>query len=503
MITAVISTRKRDQEYLNHLKETAGVEVLFLCYENNREFSLTQLYQRGLETAKTDIVVFLHDDLIFPKNANWGAKLVKAFETTDYGILGKAGTIHFPKSAKWWEDANAMVGKVHHQAMHPKHQKIVRWASEYSFNIDNNVCPTVIVDGLMFAVHKQRIKHGFDTEIPGFHFYEIDFCLQNYLAGVKIGVVFDFDVTHKSIGETNQEWEINRARIQQKYAGKTPLRADIQLFVDEGPVKIKKKNLPLVSVIVPTKGNVNLVENLLVSMYEKVTYPSYEVIIADTGSSEEEKKALHNVFRKVIPFVDVKMVEYDYYNFGKINNEVVKNHISPKSELIVFCNNDIQFVNDCISRMVKTYQENKNICGTIGARLHFHDNSIQHAGIFIGRTKQTKHLRAGHIGYKSGYQYKNRVYEVVGNTAALLMVSKSLFLKIGGFNENYAGCFEDVELNLEMLVRRYKNFLCGDAVAYHLESQTRDGSIAQVDYDRLTEFNNKHFEKISPYILEI
>jgi len=63
--------------------------------------------------------------------------------------------------------------------------------------------------------------------------------------------------------------------------------------------------------------------------------------------------------------------------------------------------------------------------------------------------------------------------EVYGNTAAFLMIERSDFVKFY-FNENYQECFEDVELNLQMLKLGRKNYQVGHAVAYHYESQTRN-----------------------------
>jgi GT2 family glycosyltransferase len=505
MITVVISTRKKEEAYLTRISETAGTQVEILCYENNNQYSLTEVYNKGLSESTNDIVIFMHDDLLFEGNSRWGQKIEQAFESSEYGILGKAGTTHFPKSARWWEDAGAMCGRVYHQQLHPKTGKLVRWASEYSGHLGNNIAPVVVVDGLFFAVHKQRIKHQFDESIKGFHMYDIDFCLANYLDGVKIGVMFNFDIIHKSIGETNQEWEMNRVKVAEKYVGKIPLHSEVELFYENKQVKFKKKkeNLPMVSIIVPTKGRLDLVMALTTSIARTI-YPNYEFILADTGSNDEEKAQLQYHIRelKLQNIMNARMVEYDYYNFAKINNDVVRNHIDPKSELILFCNNDIVLQNDCLSMMVNTYLENHHNCGTVGARLHFEDNKIQHSGVFIGKTK-TSHIRVGHIGYKTAYQLKNVTYNVFGNTAALMLISRSLFEKIGCFNEQYDGCFEDVELNIECLIRKCKNYLVGEAVAYHLESQTRTDTIAQSDYDKLTDFAKKNIEKISEHVVEI
>ena len=91
------------------------------------------------------------------------------------------------------------------------------WLSEYSADQDRRLESTVVVDGVCFAVHKGRIKKQFDESVEGFHFYDIDFCFQNYLEGVKIGVTTEIRINHMSIGMTNEQWEINRLKFAEKY----------------------------------------------------------------------------------------------------------------------------------------------------------------------------------------------------------------------------------------------------------------------------------------------
>jgi hypothetical protein len=60
---------------------------------NNGE-SLTKCYNRGLEQAKTNIVVFCHDDITIEKK-QWGSKLLKQFEKNPtFGIIGVAGSTY-------------------------------------------------------------------------------------------------------------------------------------------------------------------------------------------------------------------------------------------------------------------------------------------------------------------------------------------------------------------------------------------------------------------------
>jgi hypothetical protein len=82
----------------------------------------------------------------------------------------------------------------------------------------------VIIDGLFFAVRKSQIKKGFNEQFDGFHFYDISFCVENFLEGVKIGVTTKIELTHKSIGTTNKKWEKNKLFFEALYDKQLPLR---------------------------------------------------------------------------------------------------------------------------------------------------------------------------------------------------------------------------------------------------------------------------------------
>lgn len=463
MVSVVYSTRNDYPEYKKHIQDTVGIkDCEIIQIVNNGQYSLTEVYNMGLEQSSNDIVAFIHDDLVLPKK--WGVKMVRHFENSDYGILGVAGTTDLPKSGMWWEDRSRMVGIVKHS------QNGRVWENKYSNDFGCDIIETVIVDGLFFVVDKTKIKKGFNEEIKGFHFYDIDFSFNNHLNGVKVGVVFDVRIIHKSVGQTNQQWQNNRKQFVEIYGDSLPTNLKVELRHDKTRIKPLKK-YPKVSVIIPTKGNVNLLTNCVDSIFEKDGYKNMEVLIADTGSTDEEKSEIRVLVEK---YNHVRLIEYDYYNFAKINNDVVKNHISTDTELLLFCNNDIELVNDAITRMVNFYVRNKMV-GTVGARLHFGDNSIQHSGVnlFFGNDRR---IHVSHVGLKSYYNYHKGDREVFGNTAAFMLINKNIFNNIGGFNENYKECFEDVHLNIDCLNLNLKNYFVPSAVCYHYESQTRSKS---------------------------
>ncbi len=83
---------------------------------------------------------------------------------------------------------------------------------------------TIVVDGLFIAVDKRKLKKNFNEEFKGFHFYDIPFCFENHIEGVKVGVITNIRITHKSIGQTNEQWEENRKLFETKYAKNLPVK---------------------------------------------------------------------------------------------------------------------------------------------------------------------------------------------------------------------------------------------------------------------------------------
>jgi hypothetical protein len=99
-----------------------------------------------------------------------------------------------------------------------------KWTNYYSKDQGNKITEMVVLDGLFFAIDKTKIKHTFDESFDGFHFYDLSFCFPNYLDGVKIGLTTLIRVTHLSIGMTNQQWEDNKIKFEEKYKDKLPIR---------------------------------------------------------------------------------------------------------------------------------------------------------------------------------------------------------------------------------------------------------------------------------------
>lgn len=207
-----------DNLFVEHVKKTIGVPHEIHVYPNFGEKSLPEVYNQALNDYDDDesIFVFCHNDIRF-ETKGWGKNILYKFNKTDYDILGVAGSTFMPESGMWWQDRSKMLGIVNHE------QASKVWSSEYS-NPFTGVKPSIIVDGVFIAVNPENLIHQFDESYKGFHFYDVSFCFPNYLDGCNVGVVTDVRITHKSVGETNEQWEENRKQFAKQYQDSLPLK---------------------------------------------------------------------------------------------------------------------------------------------------------------------------------------------------------------------------------------------------------------------------------------
>ena len=476
-IVVVFSSHLSEEEnskFKNHISKTIGVKHKVVCYSNFNEFSLSEIYNKAITEEIEDNCIFVmcHNDITI-KTKNWGKILLNKFNHSNYDIIGVAGSTYLPESGIWWEDKSKMVGIVDHT------DGIDVWTTMFSPEF-NGIKDVVTIDGLFMSFNPDNIIHKFDESYKGFHYYDLSFCLPNYLDGCNIGVLTSIRILHKSVGITNDKWESNR----KQFANQWYYELSTTIFPEYNELYPTLKTTPKVTVIIPTKNNLKYIKRNVYSWINNIHYPNYEIIIADTGSDkeviEEYNKFLCN---------NIKLVKYDYYNFAKINNDVVNNHISDDTELLLFCNDDIMLLNDALSRVVEIYNENKETVGTIGIRLHYGNGNVQHNGIIMSKDIQLYHKDMNKTNdYFTGVNYNS-----FGNTGGFLLINKELFKSFNGFNENYIECFEDVELNMECSYNGKKNITVSDAVGFHYESISRnkiDGKFTRLgeDYLRLKQY---------------
>ena len=219
-ITIVVSSRSLKEEktdFIKNIEDTCGVKYRLIFITNNGN-DLTKVYNNMFQMTSTDIVIFMHDDIEFLKYG-WGEEVVRLFnDNQEYGIIGVAGSAEFDDKAAWWQ-----YKKIYGQVMHKSEGKV--WLSAFSPLLKKDLEEVCVIDGLFMAVHNKRIIKRFDNDLKGFHMYDIDFCLSNFLTNeVKIGVTTNIRIAHCSVGKLSNQWYENRDFINDKFKNNYPIK---------------------------------------------------------------------------------------------------------------------------------------------------------------------------------------------------------------------------------------------------------------------------------------
>lgn len=226
-IVIFIPTKKEESEWdaiKSNASKSCGCECDVRIIENKDGVGLSLVYNRCLNEipeGSDAICVFMHDDVTVA-SVNWGRRLLNTFNTTEYGIIGVAGTSRLGNDCIWWSDKP----KCHGVVCHKSGTKI--WLSKFGDGDANVLNESVCVDGLFIAVDKDRLACGFDEDMDRFHFYDVSFCLSNIKSGIKVGVETDIHLIHSSIGELDDSWEAYRVKCNEKYGDMLPIEVNKQ-----------------------------------------------------------------------------------------------------------------------------------------------------------------------------------------------------------------------------------------------------------------------------------
>lgn len=485
-ITFVYCSETRDFALEKNLMETSGIENTFVLHYKTTSFS--KAYNKALRDSSTDIVCFVRKDVVV-QSKNWGKRVLEHFEKRSFGILGIVGSIVVPMSGLVWENRDALVGRIWYEEYTPENE------NRFSEVFRSKVLPVVTVDDAFFLVHKQRVTGKFSESFEKDSFYDLDFCLNNYAKEVSIGVFFDVKVLKKGFEQHDTSWIKNQKKFVNMHRN-LPFRIKPRIIMHQGTVRTAES--PKVSIIVTCKDNPIEVASCLEAIEEKVRYPNYEVCLIDMGSNKENQKSIKQCanYHNNVKYSSVKTEHYP-----SVCEEAIQSMASFDSELYLFCQAEIVFLNDVVSRMVKEYLEDPESCGTIGVRIHEKNHMIRHFGlqIFSMQEEDEYELSLGYQSFQSAYLYKNNaVKNILGSSKECLMISKKLYDEIGGFNKKYINGLEDFELNLRAIQAEKTNILAGSAVCYY--TGQKHPKFLLSDFEELVNFINKNVEIFSPYV---
>lgn len=345
------------------------------------------------------------------------------------------------------------------------------------FNIDllrsvNYICH-------LFAVKSELVKvtGGFREEFDGAQDYDFIFrcteaaekihhvpkvlyhwrCHQNSTASNPESKLYAFDAGSRAIMEHYRRLGIEAEKVEKG--------------VDYGIYHTVFKIIgnPLISVIIPNKDHHEDLDLCIKSLLEKSTYTNLEFIIIENNSTKQETFKYYDEIQKKYENAHVVKWEREF-NYAAINNFGVT---FAKGEYLLFLNNDTEIIApESVSEMLGFCQrEDVGICG---ARLLYQDDTIQHAGVVVGFGGIAGHTFIGiHKAENSYFHRAMCAQDYSAVTAACMMSRRDAFEAVGGFSEELAVAFNDIDFCMKIRKLGKLVVYAPYALLYHYESKSR------------------------------
>lgn len=227
---------------------------------------------------------------------------------------------------------------------------------------------------------------------------------------------------------------------------------------------------PLVSLLVPTRDGVEILQPCVDAILERTDYRHFELLILDNQSTCTDTLAYMDEVARRDP--RVRVLRWDHpFNYSAINNFGAAH---AKGSIIGLVNNDVEPIAPAwLGEMVR--QVCRPEIGCVGAKLYYPNDTLQHGGVILGLGGIAGHAHRFFPSRENGYCGRLKlVQNLSAVTAACLLLRRDVFEAVGGLNEpDLAVAYNDVDLCLKVREAGYRNLWTPYAELYHHESISR------------------------------
>jgi hypothetical protein len=203
----------------SNIASTIGTNYEIICIDNSaNDHSIFQAYNLGVARCRFPVICFMHDDIRY-HTAGWGALVRNYFSDRSLGALGIAGSPYYPDvPGSWWAG-----GYVYETLI--KNNGSEKYVATKSFKQAGALNqPVIVLDGVWLCIRKSLFGQIYfdESRFSGFHFYDIDICLQVYLSNHRLWCNAEILIEHFGEGNVNHNWIDNAIQLQQKWSGQLP-----------------------------------------------------------------------------------------------------------------------------------------------------------------------------------------------------------------------------------------------------------------------------------------
>jgi O-antigen biosynthesis protein len=266
-------------------------------------------------------------------------------------------------------------------------------------------------------------------------------------------------------------------RIVQEHLDRVGRPASAEAVGDVVRVRWEPTAWPKVSVVIPTRHNRKMLATCLPSL-ARTDYPDFEVVIVDNGGRTPENEQWYADNDHGLG-LDVLWWDVTPFNYSQVNNAGVRR---TSGEVLVFLNDDTEVLDPSWMKEMVGWAVEPEI-GIVGLQLIGPDDRIQHAGVILGLNGFADHVFEGMRPHSDSLFGSTDWYrDTLAVTGACCAVERSVFDRLGGFDERFILCGSDVALGLDATLVGLRNLCSPFAGLRHLESATRGTTVPTADF---------------------
>ena len=223
-----------------------------------------------------------------------------------------------------------------------------------------------------------------------------------------------------------------------------------------------------VSVVIPTRDRLDLLEPCVDSLYATNDEERLEVLVVDNGSTDPSTRAWFAKAQRRYASLRVLSGHGDF-NWSRLNNLGIAHGTG---DVFVFLNNDTLAIEAGWLDRLAEYALREDT-GAVGPLLVFADGSVQHAGLVVGYGDHADPIYRGTAPHFDDHAFVSPRLprNVAAVTGACLATSRKTLEAIGTFDDSLA-LAGDVEFCLRAHAAGLVNTYAGDVVLRHYESAT-------------------------------
>lgn len=230
------------------------------------------------------------------------------------------------------------------------------------------------------------------------------------------------------------------------------------------------RELPKISILMPSACNLEVLRPCVTALLERSTYSNFEVLVAINEIRFREPSQAGFIRELGLD----KRVRVLVYHDQEFNLARIINWAASQAEGSLFClmNDDVEVITrDWLERLgVRTML---NGVGAAGPMLYYPSDVIQQAGVVLGVGGVAAHAFKGRPRGYTGYFSRAALEQDYSClTGACLLVRRSIFETVGGFDETLPIAFNDADFCIKIRRAGERIVWTPSVEMYHHESVT-------------------------------